>query len=259
MAAASAETARRAGGPDHGPGARMRRHRPGGRVVMQRPAKPCTPVRFRPRPPSCRERLGILPNSRENGASRAGPRFPPRPLRCVGAGTSMCRVWRCVVFRQIGLLPDFNENGASRAGPRERAHCRAFVRSTGSLPPFPSRGGCGWGWWCSGMCGFAVWVQRPRAMRRTVAGPSNFLPPSRCGTLRTQRPDGETGRRKGLKIPRPRGHAGSIPAPGTSPAAVAVRRALRYARTRNIPGGSCRCCLRVTSCSPAASRWRCSP
>jgi hypothetical protein len=26
--------------------------RPGGRVVMQRPAKPCTPVRFRPRPPS---------------------------------------------------------------------------------------------------------------------------------------------------------------------------------------------------------------
>ena len=26
-------------------------HRPGGRVVMQRPAKPCTPVRFRPRPP----------------------------------------------------------------------------------------------------------------------------------------------------------------------------------------------------------------
>ena len=29
------------------------------------------------------------------------------------------------------------------------------------------------------------------------------------------RPDGETGRRKGLKIPQPRGYAGSIPAPGT--------------------------------------------
>jgi hypothetical protein len=29
------------------------------------------------------------------------------------------------------------------------------------------------------------------------------------------RPDGETGRRKGLKIPRPQGYAGSIPAPGT--------------------------------------------
>ena len=29
-------------------------------------------------------------------------------------------------------------------------------------------------------------------------------------------PDGEIGRRKGLKIPRPQGHAGSIPAPGTS-------------------------------------------
>src|SRR5690606_14674906 len=28
-------------------------------------------------------------------------------------------------------------------------------------------------------------------------------------------PDGETGRRKGLKIPRPQGHVGSIPTPGT--------------------------------------------
>ena len=30
------------------------------------------------------------------------------------------------------------------------------------------------------------------------------------------RPDGEIGRRKGLKIPRPLGRAGSTPAPGTS-------------------------------------------
>jgi hypothetical protein len=29
-------------------------------------------------------------------------------------------------------------------------------------------------------------------------------------------PDGETGRRKGLKIPRPQGHVGSIPTPGTT-------------------------------------------
>ena len=29
-------------------------------------------------------------------------------------------------------------------------------------------------------------------------------------------PGGETGRRKGLKIPRPQGHVGSIPTPGTS-------------------------------------------
>src|SRR5690606_1003487 len=29
-----------------------------------------------------------------------------------------------------------------------------------------------------------------------------------------RRPDGETGRRKGLKIPRPQGHVGSIPTPG---------------------------------------------
>src|SRR5215212_1536274 len=32
---------------------------------------------------------------------------------------------------------------------------------------------------------------------------------------RSRRPGGETGRRKGLKIPRPQGHAGSTPAPGT--------------------------------------------
>ena len=31
-----------------------------------------------------------------------------------------------------------------------------------------------------------------------------------------QGPDGETGRRKGLKIPRPQGHVGSIPTPGTN-------------------------------------------
>ena len=37
----------------------------------------------------------------------------------------------------------------------------------------------------------------------------NLYNPSAC-------PGGEIGRRKGLKIPRPKGHAGSIPAPGTN-------------------------------------------
>ena len=32
----------------------------------------------------------------------------------------------------------------------------------------------------------------------------------------TRSPGGEIGRRKGLKIPRPHGRAGSIPAPGTN-------------------------------------------
>ena len=34
--------------------------------------------------------------------------------------------------------------------------------------------------------------------------------------VRRNRPGGETGKRRGLKIPRPRGLAGSKPAPGTS-------------------------------------------
>ena len=34
--------------------------------------------------------------------------------------------------------------------------------------------------------------------------------------MTTRCPDGETGRRKGLKIPRPFGCAGSNPAPGTT-------------------------------------------
>ena len=101
--------------------------RPGGRVVMQRTANPRTPVRFRPRPPSC------------SGAS-SRPRMKPAP-----AGFFVGRV---------------------RAGP---ARARA-----------------------------------------SIAAP-------RMG------PGGETGRRKGLKIPHPRGYAGSIPAPGTHSAFVAVR------------------------------------
>ena len=40
---------------------------------------------------------------------------------------------------------------------------------------------------------------------------------SLCRILRARFcPDGEIGRRKGLKIPRPHGHVGSIPTPGTT-------------------------------------------
>ena len=38
---------------------------------------------------------------------------------------------------------------------------------------------------------------------------------SRHTILLLRSPGGEIGRRKGLKIPRPHGRAGSIPAPGT--------------------------------------------
>ncbi len=43
----------------------------------------------------------------------------------------------------------------------------------------------------------------------------------------TSGPDGETGIRKGLKIPRPQGYAGSTPAPGTTHHAL---RQLRFAK-----------------------------
>ncbi len=42
-----------------------------------------------------------------------------------------------------------------------------------------------------------------------------FLQPAHCGTMQPG-PGGETGRRKGLKIPRPQGCAGSTPALGTT-------------------------------------------
>src|SRR5690606_22946168 len=82
-----------------------RSHRPGGRVVMQRTANPCTPVRFRPRPPCWCETSGFLPEFRENGRGRAAPRFPAPPLRYVAVGTSLCQVG-CVgawSWRNIGL------------------------------------------------------------------------------------------------------------------------------------------------------------
>ena len=104
-------------GPDSGDAG----HRPGGRVVMQRPAKPRTPVQFRPRPPS--------------SGSSAKRVQPPRSIR-----HDACLAQAC---------------------------------------------------FCSGF-------NRPSRQAR-------YAP----------RPGGETGIRKGLKIPRPQGHAGSTPAPGT--------------------------------------------
>jgi hypothetical protein len=60
-------------------------------------------------------------------------------------------------------------------------------------------------------------------------------------------PDGETGRRRGLKIPQPQGYAGSSPAPGTrknnglaffrvSPTAVFRRASLRVAGLLSVSG-----------------------
>ena len=57
----------------------------------------------------------------------------------------------------------------------------------------------------------------------------------------TSRPDGETGRRKGLKIPHPQGYVGSIPTPGTTTAsATRLRRAL----PRTPVLFRCACCWR---------------
>ena len=50
--------------------------------------------------------------------------------------------------------------------------------------------------------------------KRRIAVTKNVLK-SRHTILLLRSPGGEIGRRKGLKIPRPHGRAGSIPAPGT--------------------------------------------
>ena len=110
----------------------MRRQWPGGRVVMQRPAKPCTPVRFRPWPPL--------------------RRFKKPAMRGL------------FVARMSGI------RAAEDAECQPRTHAR---------------------------------------MRRDIAGGAHRT----C--IMSLGPDGETGIRKGLKIPQPKGYAGSTPAPGT--------------------------------------------
>ncbi len=107
--------------------------RPGGRVVMQRPAKPCTPVRFRPWPP------------------RNKPDGPPL------CGPFAVRRWH-----------------------------NALTCARAAFAIFDGR---------------AVGVVA--AQRPSIA-------------TRQHSPDGEIGRRRGLKIPPPQGDAGSIPAPGTT-------------------------------------------
>ena len=54
-----------------------------------------------------------------------------------------------------------------------------------------------------------------RAQKRRIAVTKNVVK-SRHTILLLRSPGGEIGRRKGLKIPRPHGRAGSIPAPGTN-------------------------------------------
>ena len=51
--------------------------------------------------------------------------------------------------------------------------------------------------------------------KRRIAVTKNVVK-SRHTILLLRSPGGEIGRRKGLKIPRPHGRAGSIPAPGTN-------------------------------------------
>ena len=73
-----------------------RSHRPGGRVVMQRPAKPRTPVQFRPRPPSSAHAGVLIENARHRGrfslaariivrARYSGPAIPARVAKLVDA------------------------------------------------------------------------------------------------------------------------------------------------------------------------------
>src|SRR5690606_23706688 len=72
-------------------------HRPGGRVVMQRPAKPRTPVQFRPRPPiPVRATAPSGPRARagkQAGARKAGFRggFRCHELRLTEAPTARLR------------------------------------------------------------------------------------------------------------------------------------------------------------------------
>jgi hypothetical protein len=78
-----------------------------------------------------------------------------------------------------------------------------------------------------------------------------------CGAVRwTTRRDGEIGRRRGLKIPRPVGHAGSSPAPGKPSTTPRARRAPRTRRSSAPPGAipRRRACERMVPSGIA--RWR---
>ena len=58
----------------------------GGRVVMQRPAKPCTPVRFRPQPPQTRRR------PRDGVSARVAEQVDARDLKSLGGDPVPVRV-----------------------------------------------------------------------------------------------------------------------------------------------------------------------
>lgn len=85
----------------------------GGRVVMQRPAKPCTPVRFRPPPPRCAKKAlshqGFFFFAAERCAQpcRLGQALPfPYPLRAECLAVIVDRLHVChgpVVMRRIGM------------------------------------------------------------------------------------------------------------------------------------------------------------
>jgi hypothetical protein len=75
---------------------RRRRHIlvPGSRVIVSlRKICSCLDLVAEDRAPASilLRKIGLLPDFRENGPGRAGPRFPSPPLRYVAAGTSLCR------------------------------------------------------------------------------------------------------------------------------------------------------------------------
>ncbi len=140
----------------------------GGRVVMQRPAKPCTPVRFRPPPPRCvkkalsyqgffffaarrcaqRCRLGQSPPS----VSAALRVWPSPPIgRMGGAGRAVDRHGVC--------FPHAADSGAA-------FHCRRFGARGNHVPIV----GVGTDFWCP-----AFWprrVPRPECRARSSTAPN---------------------------------------------------------------------------------------
>ncbi len=98
---------------------------PGGRVVMQRPAKPRTPVRFRPWPPlrsGCEQPQKPAAGGFFVGFARKVARAKPR------ATTGNCCLWRWPALR---IRPREGSNGRSRGAHRVR-RCRPLSFAQGS-------------------------------------------------------------------------------------------------------------------------------
>ena len=90
------------------------RHRPGGRVVMQRPAKPRTPVQFRPWPPFCSATRDILPRSRVAAQDVVLLALASRCALRAGASIAGVRASRQVARRGAGRGPAWSRVALSR-------------------------------------------------------------------------------------------------------------------------------------------------